>query len=286
MPAECSVIGIIFVYTLTKVVYTMERAMKEVWKTVQDMYLAYQGENTIPLLVFWVCSILILFEKNRKENKVGHALAKYILLFIGIAGCPITAYIIMKYCVGKEVYWRMLWLLPIPIVIAYTGTKILGKVQKKAGRLLALGAMTVALLASGISLFTEANFSKSTNRLKLPDTVITVCDYLEADAKEQGITEICAIVTPKLMCYIRQYNGKIKLAFGREAARGKKNNIYEIINTTPIDCKKLAKAAKKRQCNYLIYEADAELDAELKKNQFEYLANIDEYKVYRFWETD
>ncbi|MGN0482396.1 MAG: hypothetical protein ACI4HI_02475 [Lachnospiraceae bacterium] len=256
--------------------------MREVWKTVQDMYLAYQGENEVHLILFWGCCILLFLKSSKEENKIGHAFGKYVFLFVILAGCPLTANIIMKYCVGKEVYWRMLWLLPVSIILAYVGAKTIEKIDKKWKKGVALIAVIGLVMVGGTNLFQESNFQKSQNHMQLPNTVVSVCNYLEADAKENDLTEIRAIMSPGLMCYTRQYDGKIKQAFGRDAARGAKNRIYKILNTDPINCKKLAKAAKRKKCNYLVYAADERLDAELKKNQFQYLTSIEEYKIYRF----
>ena len=70
---------------------------------------------------------------KRKKN-IKNSLQDISILFVILYFCPVTAKIIMKYCVEEQVYWRMLWLLPIPLVLAYAGVQLIQKFSKKDGK--------------------------------------------------------------------------------------------------------------------------------------------------------
>ena len=95
------------------------------------MYDIYNGTG-MQMALFFACLIYLFFQKKEKEKRF--LFLGYTLLFFLICFFPVTAKIIMEVCIGKSVYWRMFWLLPVTIVTAYTASVILMQAEGKGKR--------------------------------------------------------------------------------------------------------------------------------------------------------
>lgn len=254
--------------------------MSEIITIIQSRYEAYNGQGQ-HLILFWGIMIALFVRGRKIENKIERIFVKYTLFFLILTVCPLTAKFIMDYCIGKGVYWRMMWILPVPIVLAFAGAKLIEQEEKCWRRYVAMILMLVVVAAGGKFLFTQENFTLKTNNTKLAEEVLAVCNFIEEDAAESGQKRMKAIMCNELMTYVRQYDGNILMPYGRNAARGAKNEIYSILNSGAIDTTELLAAAKKQKCNYLVYPSDAVLDEQLQSNGFIFLANVYGYYVYR-----
>ena len=94
--------------------------MLEYTKIAIEKLLLYIGDSW-QYGLFLAALLYLLFSKEEKKTK--RFFVSYTIVFLVVFFCPITAKIIMDYCIGQSVYWRMLWLLPIPLFIAVAGTK-------------------------------------------------------------------------------------------------------------------------------------------------------------------
>ena len=82
--------------------------MASYFNTAADWLRSYAGDGW-HVVLFLPALAYILFARCDKRLK--RFLAAYTVLFLFLYFCPVTAKIIMDYCIGEEVYWRMLWLL-------------------------------------------------------------------------------------------------------------------------------------------------------------------------------
>lgn len=253
--------------------------MSETFQIAKNMYdLFCAGEAQVPL--FWSAFLfLIIYNKDKYSKRIGI----YTMLFICIFFLPITAYIIMKFCIGQGVYWRMMWLLPMNIVVAYAGVTLIMQVKNKWYRIFAAMGIVIVCITSGKYLFTEPYFTKATNSSKISDTVIDISDALDEYAKEDGTEGVRAIVTSPICIYLRQYNGSIKMAFGRDAIMNYCNSDYynwfsDIDNMLGT----MVEEAKEDNYDYLVYEVrDENWETRLADCGYVKLREIDGYGIYK-----
>ena len=83
---------------------------------------------------------------SEEKNERSRILSGYIVVFLAVFFCPVTAYIIQK-CIGRSVYWRVLWILPAVPLIAYAGTCLIKKVGASRPRQYILLIFIAAVLA-------------------------------------------------------------------------------------------------------------------------------------------
>lgn len=112
----------IFIYSLS---YGKEKMNTEFILLWLKMYLG----NGLHWVVFLVSIfILIIYKNKRPENKM---FILYTVVWGILYAFPLTAYVIAYYLIGDNVYWRMFWLLPSTIIIAFAATFLAGRLKKE-----------------------------------------------------------------------------------------------------------------------------------------------------------
>jgi hypothetical protein len=248
------------------------------------MYNSYNGSGA-QLFLFWVCIFALLFYNKREEREKAKFFAGYALAFLLIFVCPLTAWIIMEYCTGASVYWRMLWILPITVVIAYEGTNIIAGKKRVGKKLFAFAGALLLIFLSGTNIMAQMQVDTTRNNTKLNPVVEPICYALEEDAAQRKDGEIKVIVPNELVCYIRQFDAAVKMPYGRDATRGlDQNEIYDLLQAESLDCAALAQAAQNNGCNYLVYDYhwDEELESELEAEGFAPIGQISGYTLYYY----
>ena len=121
--------------------------MIEYVRLVVSKYNEFQGGGA-QMAMFWLAALALFVGNTKEQNKIVATLLRYTALFVLIFLCPVSAGFIMKYCIGENVYWRMLWLLPEVVLLAYLLTKWILQLQGWR-RIVALILTTVLLVATG-----------------------------------------------------------------------------------------------------------------------------------------
>ena len=256
--------------------------MVDIFKLTLQKYNEFQGGGA-QMVVFWL-SVLLLFADSRyRKNHQVVGLLRYILLFIVVFFCPISAGIIMKYCIGDLVYWRMLWLLPEVIVIAYIFTQLTINAHGIRKYFTVIGCVAVVLI-TGTGFYQIVRPAKGTNAANLPDATIDICEFLIQSREQFGDDEIRVIVPDELISSIRQYNATIKMPYGRDVLKGDRTHpIRDVLAQSPLQCELLAYTAAQYGCNYFVYpiSEDGVVEKELEEAGFEYLSQMRGYTVFR-----
>lgn len=261
--------------------------MREVIHTAWENYLMFTGTGMH--MALFLASLLLMGGSCRTKNdKLGaFFLSGYSVIFFVLFFCPLTAKIIMDYCVGSLVYWRMFWILPIPLVIAYACSLRLKQVESKWKRILGAAGMCIVIVATGSAVYTLENFSDMENPYKVPQRAVEVCNIISEDAKENKINEKKAVVVNELLPYIRQYDGSIQMPYGRNALRTEKGQsknsrkIFMLMSDPQINFERLARVSKKEKCNYLVYYKNELSDEALCGAGYERIGENSNYLVYR-----
>lgn len=252
--------------------------MADTLRAAVKMFTLYIGESW-QFALFLLAVLYLLLAKEEKDKR--RLFAAYTGVFAVLYLCPLTAKIIMDYCIGELVYWRMFWLLPIPMILAYTGTKIWKRQKSRPASIAVLAVFGILIILSGRCVYgANGPFQKAGNLMKLPPEVCWVCDIMEENVPEGE--EIKAVVPTELAGYIRQYDPKIKLAYGRwggQSKRGKKLE-EQMLSENP-NFRKIARIARKTGCNFLVYPADEWESENIQNLGYEVAGNVNTYVIYR-----
>lgn len=238
----------------------------------------YIGESWQWALVL-LALLYLLICKNEKEKRkvfVGYA-GVFLLLYL----CPITAKIIMDYCIGELVYWRMFWILPIPVILAYAATRIWQSQKNKIRGGLSLILMFALIMGSGRCVYgTDSPFQKAGNLFKIPPEVCWVCDVVKENTPEGDAMKV--IAPAELVSFIRQYEPGIELAYGRNESSNRRRRILaeQMLEDSP-DFTKIARIARKLEYDFLIYPSDEWQDEKIQGLGYEAVGNVNTYIIYK-----
>lgn len=253
--------------------------MKTAFWTAIERGRWYIGEGWHFYLFLAALLFLIL---NRKEKDNRRWLAGYSLLFLALYFCPVTAKIIMKYCVGDLVYWRMFWLLPASAVIAYGAVQICRGQKSRAAQGLAVVCTLVLIAATGKTPYigSDAPYQKAVNMQKLPADVCQICDQITGTLKEQE--KAVAVMPDELIGYVRQYDASIELAYGRRSKlKKRRKRIHRQMNRENPNFQKLIRMLRRSGVNYLVYLADEDQNRQIESLAFERVGKAGDYIIYK-----
>lgn len=238
-----------------------------------DFLDTFQGAWIFPLLL--IVLVFILWKEKDGMRKL--LLGVLPLLFLFIYWCPLTGMLFMK-LLGENVYWRILWLILIAAVIPYGFCLVLGRLKGWMRQAVFLIGMAVIVLC-GTPLFKSEEFQVSTNVYKIPQNVIAVCDLLPGN--------VHALVSNRLMPYIRLYDPSITLEFGRNALayNGIENPtgnqiLYAEAQKEEIDVPALAPLAKEEGCTFLVFSNSRTYSDDWEAYGYKEYGHTDEFTIF------
>lgn len=244
---------------------------------IVDIFKAYNGTGYY-CIMFIAALIYLWFTEEDRHIKV--LLVVVPALIQAAFFVPYVYYIYEM--LDEGTYYRILWLLPMTMVIAYAGCRIIGN-HTRAG----VAVVALILIISGTCVYTSYNVSFAENEYNLPDEVIELCEIVRP---AEGEERVWVAFPPILVHYVRQYTTTIQLPFGRDSMvdswKKLDNPLYNLYVSPNMPADKLSMYATDYTCQYLILEKDAEVIGDLKDYGVEYMTSTENYDVYRNTNVD
>ncbi len=223
-------------------------------------------------LIFLMALLILIVEEKKKENR--DFLLYYPALVLAIILNPIFCSIILK-VVSQNVYYRFFWMLPLGIMIAYLGTILISKLDKKVVKSI-VGLIFIGMIAySGTFVYSNQTFEKVNNWYKLPDEYVQVIQILtEAPLKTKK-----AVTSIDMIGYVRQLDANINLAYERRPYGD--YDRYEIVRYyNSGDVENLTKLCKQKRTNIIVYDNSIKLTISPAYFGFELYAQTEHYDIY------
>ena len=242
---------------------------------ILSIWNAYWGDGYFQYLLL-ASGIYLLIRKWKEKNIRALLMGGLLILFLFV--CPITAWIIRK-CIGKSVYWRVLWLLPtIPVIAAATADLL--KERKWFLRLILTICFLGAVFFSGKDMFSADNYLRVTNNQQISDTVAQICEIVKQHA---GGKKIKLATDDFVASYARVYDASIKMPYGRGgqgAANKRAKKLFRLISNGRF-YKKMAVYAKRCKCNYLALSMpDISKIADIESKGFVEIGSVGYYRIF------
>ncbi len=250
----------------------------------------YAG-NRLTIVLFLLSLVFLLFMEKDKRRRAIFVYTPLSLLFLFFF--PIFRKVFVRLMSGEgDTYYRVLWLIPMGVIIAYAGVKLAallydrleGRVSANQGdwvKRAVLAALAVAIALCGKYVYASQYMSKAENLYHLPQTVIDICDLI---APEDGEERIWSVFPTDLVYFVRQYDTDIQMLYGREMVEPKwqyAEPVHTIMNNpTVIDIEELLKLTRERYCTYIVLPNNKEVTQAPENFGLELLDTIDGYPVY------
>lgn len=249
------------------------------WRTVSELFREYMGTGLI--IIFYLISLTYLWAKE--ERKYVRILLIYVpvillLLFFN----PLFAALLYK-VVGNEIYYRILWLLPVTVTVAFAAVTLYGRLPDRSRSAFAL-AVAAGIIISGSYIYKNPYFQKAENLYHMPDSVVHICDAIAVPGRE-----VMAAFPLELVQYVRQYEPTVCMPYGREVTVERWNDWSELpeeMEKETIDLSRLAPLAKEKGCHYIILSEEKEVTGNPAEYGWEVFGRTDGYVIYRDTEFD
>lgn len=245
------------------------------WSDVVTLFREYMGTG---LIVGWFLLALayLLVKEKKKPVRILFVYVPILLLLLFFN--PLFAKL-LYYFVGDEIYYRILWLIPITVVIAYALISLYSSLKGKKGLFFAaIGCVLIGI--SGSYIYKNPFFQKAENAYHMPQAVVDICDAIEVKGRE-----VMAVFPSELIQYVRQYSPVIWMPYGREILVdrwGTYHELYEVMEAEVIEVKRLAALAKESHCHYVILAEDKTLNGgNMEDYDYELFGRMDGYVIYR-----
>lgn len=244
------------------------------WSEVVTLFREYMGTG---LIIGWflLSVIYLMVCEKRKPVRILFVYVPVILLLLFFN--PLFAKLVYRFA-DNEIYYRILWLIPVTVVIAYAMIQLYGALKGKIRiGFVALGC--VLIMISGSFIYSNPFFKRAENQYHMPQAVVDICDAIQVEGRE-----VMAVFPIDLVQYVRQYSPVVCMPYGRELLVdrwGNNDELFDTMEAPVIDAALLAELAKTDRCHYVILSEDKEISGSLTDFEYELFDHIDGYVIYR-----
>lgn len=225
------------------------------------------------LVVLFLAAVIYLFFREKRKNV--RVLFIYLPVILLLLYFNPLFFGLFERIVGSEIYFRLLWLLPITWVLAYTAVSLYQSLKEK-WKLPALMGLLLLIPICGRLVYTNPLFSMAENPYHVPDYVVEICDDIKVEGRE-----VMAVFPREFLLYVRQYSPLVCMPYGRDALIYQSNSFYQLMESERIDARELAGYAKAAKCHYIILAEEKELVGSLLDYDYEEFNRISGYVIYR-----
>lgn len=241
---------------------------------VLALFREYMGTGLI--VIWFLLSVLYLFLREKRKNcRILFVYVPVILLLLFFN--PLFAKIVYRVA-DAEIYYRILWLLPMTAVIAYGAVDIFGQLQGRV-RWVFAGAAACILMLSGSLIYQNPFFQKAQNWYHMPQSVVDICDAITVEGRE-----VMAAFPIEMVQYVRQYNSTICMPYGREVTVDRWNKWGELCDAMEAEETEaflLAQLAREQSCHYIVLAEDKKILGDLEDYSYIVFGQMDGYVIYK-----
>lgn len=259
----------------------MLEMIKSTFAQIIAFYSQYVGNGKYMLLLY--ISLIYLYITEQKKNNRA-LLLHFPLLMIAIIFNPLVVQEIIT-IMESDVFWRVFWILPITIIIAYAATNSVLFRSEKSEKIVVAVALITVLIIAGKFIYTTSNFTTASNWYKLPPQTIEVCDILEKECDG----EIRAVVPGEFIVSIRQYDANIQMVYGRngyvnyyDSTYQDRNTLYTLMQESTFNVDSISKLMIKFECNYIVINKTTFLPDSFANYGYHCVASTENYNIYWF----
>lgn len=239
--------------------------------SVFQTFYNYMGSGLI--MLWYLLALLYLFlQEKRRPRRILFVYTPIIVLLLFFN--PLFAGV-FNLLVGEEIYFRIGWLLPVIVTIAYCVVIICEQLKGKSAVLFAAVCLVLTVV-SGKLVYSSPLYSRAENVYHVPDSVVHICDAIVVPGRE-----VMAAFPQELLLYVRQYTPQVCMPYGRTVLMGYYDELYEAMNSDVIKLETLVPMARAALCHYLVFRQEQEFDGRTEDYGWEMFLETDGYVIYR-----
>ena len=241
-------------------------------QTIMTIFKDYGGSGYFSILFLLALIYLGFTEEDRRIKTLFVYIPAVILILFFL-----PPFYMLYNRLDEGTYYRILWLLPMTIVIAYAGCRIIGR-HVKAGVLLGC----LVLIISGNYVYNSQHITPAENLYHLPQETIEICDLIRPT---EGEERVWALFPAEQVHFVRQYTTTIQMPFGRDNLVESWDRIihplYTLLQQEVIPAEELSELSIESECHYIILLKSMKIDGNLKDYGIVQIGETENYLVYR-----
>lgn len=248
------------------------------WRNAAELFRNYMGTGLI-IIWFLIALVYLFVTEKRKDIRILFVYMPVLLLLLYFN--PLFVRLVYS-TMDNEIYYRILWLIPVTPAIAYTSVRMWEKLKADRGRRAANAAavcLAVLIGFSGSFIYANPFFSRAENRYHVPDSVVCICDAIIIPGRE-----VMAVFPAELLQYVRQYTSLVRMPYGREMLVERWNfhsELYNAMEEETVDLAVLEPAVMAGQCHYVVLPSHKKVIGSFADYKWELYFETDGYSVYR-----
>lgn len=166
------------------------------------------------VILYVVCAIITLFIGNKRMKLVSFIIP---IIYLVTIYNPFFTDIIAKNLTGSNVFWRVFWLLPIEITIAYTFVSVVRYVKNKYLKGVVICIFITMIIICGEFCYTKENgYETPENLEKIPNEIIEQTNYILNDYNGERRPIVMCPPEPLQSVTMRQLTNDIVLFWSRD----------------------------------------------------------------------
>ncbi|QWT52118.1 hypothetical protein [Eubacterium sp. MSJ-33] len=183
----------------------------------------------------------------------------------------------------KYAFWRMLWMIPVILVIGVAVVDLACVVKQQWLKCAIVLACAGLIMFSGDNIYRqEGVYVKAENAHKLPQAAVDITHWISERDEDSTI-----LAPEELYCYIRQYDGRIKMLYGRDAdtyilpiVDAEMLELIQMARTGIGDPQRFTELARQMGANYIILPTDSGLGM-LDNYGYSMVCSMHGYYIYQ-----
>ncbi len=237
------------------------------------------GNPVLPIILLASAIYLVITEKDISKKIILGILP--IVMLTGFL-LPITKIVyVAAFDDGSDTYYRLLWLIPMYLVIGYAACKLIFSFESKIRQRIAIVAALVIVVLSGSLVYLNQYMSVAENMYHIPQYVIDVCDVILPKDRTQRVR---ALFPSELVHFVRQYDTNILMPYGREMLAVQwdyYNAVYDAYEKPEvINAEALLEATRQAKCLYIVVRTDRKVDVSLVTMGLKLVRTVGDYLIY------
>ena len=272
--------------------------MQETWSLIQHVTTTITTSGKYGALYLAALFFLFLHGRDKKKERI---LCYYGVLSYILVMNPVTAGFMIKEVPAFSDYWKLLWLMPMDIIIAYFGMSFISSGKRGSGNehdldskntKWKMGYAVVAVIVialSGTVVPFQADISKAENDYGITNESL---EALQIVTENQTEAPICLLAPDAVMEEARVYSGAITLVYGRDIWNETVNMqvadgydemqmaLHQAMGHHEDCMDAIIPAAVNYGCNTLIVNGTLKNEPIFDKQDFQLVGTTDSYAVY------
>jgi hypothetical protein len=243
------------------------------WQTITALFQEYIGTG---LIFSWFLVILCYLWVKEKRKYLRVIFIYMPLVLLAIFFNPWLGGLFYRY-VAEDIYYRILWLLPVTVVISYGIVHLFHHLSERKKPIFIILCVGL-ILVSGRYIYGDVHFQKAENIYHMPQSVVEICDFIAVDGRE-----VMAAFPKEMIPFVRQYDPTVCMPYGREVQLemwGNHNPFYEAMDASILDVGELTRMAREEGCHFVIVSGTKEKVGTFQEYGFKLLATFQHYEVY------